>query len=232
MVNKLKVFPKNRVLVLTTAIISIPFLIMTILAILNEHSLITRTGYGILHFEITWTPEMMNRILTAWGPIEMEKQIFFHHMDNLYVPVYSLWGAGCILIMSRKMEGSLQELGLILTITPFLAGIFDVFENSHLLLMLQNGAHVYSGGPFLASLFAVFKLTFLAMGPCFIFIAISFKILKKENKSEIMLYIMLIIVPVAIFLLFSLWNLFLSILIGIIYLSLLLIIILKSKGKN
>jgi len=135
MLEKLKESPKDRILVLITVVISVPFFILTLIFIINEFSLVSMTGYGVLDFELTWTPERMNALLTAWGPIEIENQTILHHIDNFYAPIYGLWGAGCVLIVSRKIEGSIQEIGLFITITPLLAGLFDVLENVNLLLM-------------------------------------------------------------------------------------------------
>ena len=90
--------------------------------------------------------------------------------------------AGCILLVTRKLEGKLQNCGLYITITPLVAGVFDVIENINLLLMLGNDAYIDMGSPFIASLCALIKFSLLFVGICFFLIALIILIINKIRK--------------------------------------------------
>jgi hypothetical protein len=231
--EKLKEFPRDNVLLLLTILTFIPFFILTIIFIINEFSLITSTSYGVLDFELAWKPEMINKIFTAWGPVQMENQIIIHYLDYIYPPIYALFGAEYILIISRKLEGKTQKLGLYITFSTIIAGVFDALENINLLLMLNEEAFINSTSPFFASFCAVIKIGFLIISLCYFYIALILLILKKEAVKKEYQYIVLFGGAILICGLLSLWNLFLSLYIGVIYFFMLLVIInFNSKNNN
>lgn len=175
LLEKLKEFPKDKTLILATAITFFPFIWITVMVFcVNEYRLETTTGYGVLNFELAWTPEMINKIFTAWGPDEMKRQAFVTYVDYLYIPCYGLFIAECVLLVSRKLlEGRLQKVGLFMVLTPFIAGFFDSVENVNLLLMLSDEAYIHSACPYIASTFATFKIIFFASGIAFFFLVIT-----------------------------------------------------------
>ncbi|MHA1294380.1 MAG: hypothetical protein ACTSQJ_17180, partial [Promethearchaeota archaeon] len=216
----LKSFPKQKTLILITIITSIPFIFLTIIFIINEYRLISLTNYGMLHYELVWTSDMVKIIFTSWGSDEMKTQITMLYIDYLYIPFYSLFGIECILLLLRKYEDevAIQEFGLYIILAPLFAGIFDVLENINLLLMLKNNIFIFSSSPFLASLCAVIKITFLAICLCFVYILLNFLIMRRNRETYLYYYyFFLICIPIFIFFLLLLWNFFLSFLIGIIY---------------
>jgi len=214
---KLKEIPKTRILILVLLITSIPFLILTLIFCLNELRLLQTTGYGILNFELAWTPEMMQSIFGAWGSSEMQQQVFFTYLDFVYIISYGFFGAECLLLVSRKLEGKLQEIGILMALTFFIAGIFDTIENINLLNMLDNPVSFWVYNPLLASICASFKIGFLGAGLGFLYIASIVIIGKKLSLSHFYLYIMLIGGGLILIGLFIFWNLFVCLLIGTIY---------------
>ena len=87
--------------------------------------------------------------------------------------------AGCILLVTRKLEGKTQNMGLYFTIMPFIAGIFDVIENTFLLLMLSNETFVWSLSPFIASLCATIKFSLIFIAIIFFVVALIIITIKK-----------------------------------------------------
>ena len=231
--EKLKEVPKHQHLILITILTSIPFFILTIMFIINEFRLISSTGYGILDFELAWTPGRAQQILIAWGQVEIQNQIIMHYIDYLYILFYGLFGAELILIASRRIEGKIQKLGLYFTFTPIIAGIFDALENINLILMLNDKTFINSGSPFFASSCAVIKIGFIILSLCFFYIAMLCSILKKLTIKNITGFFTLGIVPIIICGLFILWNPFLALYFITIYLILLYFIKnFNSKDNN
>ena len=181
-VEKLKEFPKQKVLAIITILSFIAFLILTLIMQSIESELKSSTGYGVLEFEFAWTPEVIREIFNAWGSAGKKKEATAIYLDFLYIPSYGLFIAGCILLVTRKLEGKLQNFGLYITITPIIAGVFDVIENINLLLMIENDAYIETGSPFIASLCASIKFGLLFLGICFFIIALIALVINKIRK--------------------------------------------------
>ena len=121
LLERLKVSPSNKTLILATIILFVPFILLTLFFCINEYELETSTGYGVLDFELAWTSEGFNEISAAWGPANRQHQIFVHYVDYLYIIFYGLFAAGCILVASRRLKGKLQEVGLFVTLAPLVS---------------------------------------------------------------------------------------------------------------
>lgn len=178
--EKLIEFPKNKAVILITLIAFIlALLISQFIMAPIEAELIGSTGYGVIEFEFAWTSEQINRIFKAWGSEGKKKEAFVTYIDFLFIPCYCVFMAGCILLVTRKLEGKLQEIGLYMTILPFVAGIFDVIENISLLLMLTYDAFIWSLSPFIASLCATIKFSLIFIAIIFFVVALILLIIKK-----------------------------------------------------
>lgn len=128
--------------------------------------------YTVLDFEFAWTADRIAVIFAAWGAAGMEAQTLGVYWDFLYIIGYGFFIAGCILLVSRILSGKLQSIGLYITLTPLIAGIFDVIENINLLIMLQNQTNFSTFVPFTASISALIKFSFLILGIGFFFMAL------------------------------------------------------------
>jgi len=178
--EKLIEFPKNKVVVLITiAAFILALLISQFIMAPIEAELKGSTGYGVIEFEFAWTSEQINTIFKAWGSEGKKKEAFVTYVDFLFIPCYSLFMAGCVLLVIRKLEGKLQEVGLYMTIMPFIAGIFDVIENINLLLMLTDESFVWSLSPFIASICATIKFSLLFIVIIFFLLALIIILIKK-----------------------------------------------------
>jgi len=180
--EKLKDFPNNKILILITILAFVlTALISQLIMAPIEAELKNSTGYGVLEFEFAWTSERINTIFKAWGSEGKKKELYVTIVDFYFIPCYSLFFAGCILLVTRNLQGKFQDRGLLMTITPFIAGIFDVIENINLVLMLTNESFIYSFSPFLASLCASIKFGILFLDIIF-FIIGFFTIITKKLK--------------------------------------------------
>jgi len=178
--EKLKEFPRNKILILITIVaFIIGILISQLIMAPIEAELKGSTGYGVIEFEFAWTSEQVNKIFNAWGSEGKKKEVFVTYIDFIFILCYSLFMAGCILLVTRKLEGKTQKMGLYFTIMPFIAGIFDVIENIFLLLMLTNETFVWSLSPFIASLCATIKFSLLFLAIIFFIVALIIVIIKK-----------------------------------------------------
>ena len=181
--DKLKKFPKQKALAIITILSFISLLILTLIMQSIERELKGSTGYGVMEFEFAWTPEMIREIFRAWGVAGKKKEATAIYWDFLYIPSYGLFIAGCILLVTRKLEeGKLQNFGLYITITPIIAGGFDVIENINLLLMIENDAYIEMGSPFIASLSASIKFGLIFLGICFFILALIVVAINKIRK--------------------------------------------------
>ncbi len=178
--DKLIDFPKNKfiVLIIIVAFILGVFISQYFMAPI-EAELKSSTGYGVIEFEFAWTSEQINRIFIAWGSEGKKKEAFVTYIDFIFIPCYSLFMAGSILLVIRNLEGRVQEIGLVMTILPFIAGIFDVIENINLLLMLSDDGFIWSLSPFIASLCATIKFSLIFIAIIFFIVALIIGIIKK-----------------------------------------------------
>ncbi len=161
-IEKLKKTPKTGVILLITAIGLIIFLLINqfIFASLP----IEVPSYGILDFEFAWTTSRISEIFAAWGSAGMTLHANGIYWDFLYIIGYGALIAGLILLISRKLSGKIQLIGLYMTFTPFLAGIFDCIENILLLTMLNNPSSFSPSIPLIAGIMATIKFSILLIG--------------------------------------------------------------------
>jgi hypothetical protein len=180
--TKLLEHPKNYIL-LTTAIIGfVLFLLINQLIFLPLSKIIP--SYGILDFEFAWTPEQVLIIFTAWGSSGMNAQVNGIYWDFLYIVGYGLFIFSCILLISRVLNGKFKEIGLWMSLTPLLGGIFDIIENLNLLILLNSFPTLLPFVSFIASLSACVKFGLLILGIAYFFIGLVLLIIKCIKKKR------------------------------------------------
>lgn len=168
--DKLIEFPRTLYVLIITIGAFILFILINQLVFASLSALVST--YNVLDFEFAWTADRIATIFTAWGTAGMEAQALGVYWDFLYIIGYGFFISGCILLVSRILSGKYQKLGLYMTITPLIAGIFDLIENINLLVMIQNPASFSAIVPFIASISAVIKFSLLILGIGFFFIAL------------------------------------------------------------
>lgn len=181
--EKLKEFPKNLYVLIITIIGFLIFILTTTLVFASINQMVP-PPYGVLDFEFAWVPEQVLIIFASWGPSGMAAETLVTYWDFLYIVGYGSFIFGAILLVTRRLEGKLQEIGLWMTLTPILAGIFDIIENINLLVMLDTAPTFSSIVPFIASLMALIKFSVLILGIAFFFVALVIVIIKLIRKRD------------------------------------------------
>lgn len=215
--EKIREVPKDSSVALATLVSSIPFFLLTLFFVFNERVLRAFSGYGVLDFELVWTRGMAHRILRAWGTSNVRYEIFVHHVDNLYLVVYALFGGLCILLIARRLKGRLQEIGFFFVLAPVLAAIFDAMENVFLLSIMRQGIPVGRASPALASLCATFKIAFLGATLSFIFITVILLLVRRFKVSLTYYYLVLLAAGIGTIWLLVMWKPYLGYVIGPVY---------------
>jgi hypothetical protein len=227
--ERIKQVPRDSIVALAAILSFIPFVLLTLFFVFNERALRASSQYGVLEFEIAWTPKMIDKIFTAWGPANVQHQIYVHHVDNLYLLVYGLFALLCILLLARRLEGRLQQVGFFFVLAPVLAAIFDAMENVFLLSMLSRGAPGGGSDPALASLCATFKIAFLGATIAFVFIAGVRLLARRYAAREFFFYLTIAVYGVIMVGLLAIWEPHLCYVIGPVYYAVVVLFIWFSK---
>jgi hypothetical protein len=230
--DKLKEIPGTDTLTLAALILFIPFSFLTLFFVFNERAVKLSSGFGVLDFELAWTPSMMHRIFTAWGPAEMHYQAFATYVDYAYLVCYALFAAMLILLVARRLKGILREIGFFFVLAPILAAIFDALENTFLLSMLNRGADLRAQDPYIASLCATFKIAFIGAALSFLFIAALLLLAKRYKVPDIYYYLVLLATGGILIWLLSTWKLYLCFVIGPVYLAVVLLVLWSVRSES
>ena len=178
--EKLKKTPSDLILLIIAAIGIIILLAINILVF--EPLANSAYFYGILDFEFAWTKDQILIIFTSWGAEGMGLQATGVYWDFLYIIGYSVPLFALILLFTRKLSGKIVDIGLYISLTPFLAGIFDLVENINLLIMLNDTPNFASFVPLTASITALIKFSLLLVGAIFFLIILVLALIKRFKK--------------------------------------------------
>ncbi|MFX0074081.1 MAG: hypothetical protein ACFE96_01455 [Candidatus Hermodarchaeota archaeon] len=178
--EKLKKTPGDLVLLIAAAIGIVILLVINLLIFDPLAGLVP--FYNILDFEFAWTKEQILTIFTYWGTSGMALQEAGVYWDFLYIIGYVIPLFALILYIVRRFEDRLATIGLYMSLTPVLAGVFDVIENINLLIMLDESPNFEEFIPFIASLSATIKFGFLFIAAIFFLVALVILIIKKIKK--------------------------------------------------
>lgn len=180
--EKLKKFPSDLILLIAAALGII--ILLTINILIFEPMSTAVLLYSILDFEFAWTKDQILTIFFVWGPDGMALQATGVYWDFLYIFGYAVPLFALILFFSRKLEDRAATICLYMSLTPIIAGIFDLIENINLLIMLNDPSNFASFVPFIASISATIKFGFLIVGAIFFLVALVLFIIKKIKKQD------------------------------------------------
>ncbi len=177
--EKLKKIPSDLIL-LNIAAIGIVILILINIFVFEP---LANSGltYGILDFEFAWTSEQISIIFADWGAAGMALQASGVYWDFFYILGYSVPLFALILVFTRKLNGKIVNIGLYMSLTPLIAGLFDLVENINLLIML-NDTSFASFVPLTASITAFIKFSFLLVGAIFFLVVLVLTLIKRFKK--------------------------------------------------
>ena len=180
--EKLKKSPSDLVLLIAAALGVI--ILLTINILIFEDIAKAFYPYGILDFEFAWTKEQILTIFSIWGEDGRILQAAGVYWDFLYIFGYAIPLFALILFFSRKLEDRVATIGFYMSLTPIVAGIFDLIENINLLIMLNMTPDFASFVPLITSISATIKFGFLIVGAIFFLVALVLFIIKKIKKQD------------------------------------------------
>ncbi len=182
LLERLKESPKNKFLILITILGLVIVLLVYILIFMPIEASVST--YGILDYEFAWTQSRVENLFSVWGVEGINKQTLAIYWDFLYIVGYVSLAFGLIVLILRRFEGKIQTIGLYFTLTPLLTGIFDIIENINLLIMLSDPISISTFNPFIASLSALIKFSFLFAAIAYFLVALTIAIFKKFKQRE------------------------------------------------
>ncbi|MHA1234477.1 MAG: hypothetical protein ACTSQL_05255 [Promethearchaeota archaeon] len=178
--EKLKKSPSDLILLIIAAIGIIILLVINMLVF--EPLAQTAYYYGILDFEFAWTKDQILIIFTEWAGVGIDLQTNGVYWDFLYIIGYTVPLFALILLFTRKLSGRIVDIGLYMSLVPFIAGIFDIVENINLLIMLNDTPDFASFVPLIASVSALIKFGLLLVGAVFFLIILVLALIKRFKK--------------------------------------------------
>ena len=179
--EKLKKTPSDLILLIIAAIGIIILLVINI--VVFEHLANLGLSNGILDFEFAWTSEQISIIFAEWeSAAVMVLQANGVYWDFLYIIGYSVPLFALILLFTRKLSGKIVDIGLYMSLTPLVAGIFDFVENINLLIMLNETPSFASFVPLIASITAFIKFSFLLIGAIFFLVVLVLTLIRRFKK--------------------------------------------------
>ncbi len=181
-IEKLKESPGDKAIAIITIISFLIFILINQLIFAPLSAL--DSDYGILDFEFAWTTEQIHVIFNDWGEEIIIQQALGVYWDFLFILGYAPFIFGCILLVTRRLKGKFQRIGIFLSLTPIVAGVLDLIENMNLLVMLNNPTSFFPYIPFVVALCATIKFSFLIIGILFFFAALIGLIISKIRGTD------------------------------------------------
>jgi hypothetical protein len=140
-------------------------------------------GYGIVDFELAFTAEQAQEIVTAWGSEGHDAAQLSLWLDFLYLTAYGLflWLAIRALgdALARRGRVRLAAPAAVVSLLPLVGAASDVVEDVFLLLVL--GGRLNSAGPPLAGSFATLKFLCLAVAIVYLLAALVTLVLARRS---------------------------------------------------
>jgi hypothetical protein len=164
--------PRRKIIVGVIIASFVSLIISAVLMQILESPVKLATSYGILDLEFAWNAATANIILTAWGTTYIPYEILGTYTDFVFIPSYATFMAGLTLLLTRRFSGQTQTLGFMLVIAPFVAGLLDVVENLHLLIMLGSPTTITDSIPLIASICASIKFALIIITIVYFFIGL------------------------------------------------------------
>jgi hypothetical protein len=163
MIESLKSIPSQSILVVLTLIGLVAMILIGLQFVELGNQMQAAGGYGIVCYELAFTPKKVSKILTAWGPAGKAPARRSLLIDFAFIPVYALFFGGLTLLIARTQVGLLASVGLWLTLGQIAAALFDGLENILLLTMLSSTGDVSILLPLTAGIAASLKFVLLLL---------------------------------------------------------------------
>jgi hypothetical protein len=181
MLDKLKDVLSDKSLKILTLIALAVFATLTIIFQIQTAQMTSDTSYNIIDFEFAFNQATAQTILTAWGVTWIPTVLLGTYIDFIYIVAYGLLIMGLAILLVRKLEDKFQTFGMIIAISGFIAGAFDVIENINLIIMLNNPLGFTASAPLVASICASIKFGFLFLAIGFALVSVIVLLLRKRK---------------------------------------------------
>ncbi|UYP48288.1 hypothetical protein NEF87_004573 [Candidatus Lokiarchaeum ossiferum] len=154
--------------------------------------------FGVMELEFMWTRSQAQVIIDAWGLEYIQKELFVTYLDFVFMPAYAILFSSFSLAISKKIVHNKTNLkkspivkffsrnGLVIGLFPWIAVIFDIIENLNIIYILTNPEMFRNFAPFLTSVCASIKFSFLLLSILFSLVEILvFLFMKNKRMKEI-----------------------------------------------
>jgi hypothetical protein len=119
-------------------------------------------GYGIVHYELAFTPARVAAIHSTWGPQARHAALQSLLIDYAFMPAYGFFFGMLTLLIARAQSERWRNIGLWIVVGCFAAAVLDALENAMLLITLQSSS-IPSLPPLIAGLAATLKFVLLVI---------------------------------------------------------------------
>ena len=97
-----------------------------------------KTGFEVIQLQLSFTTENANVIIEGWGETGQQNFLRYIYTDYLYAAAYSFFLA--VLYLNKLLKNVIEIKGrhFIFLILPFIAGMFDMLENTIEIFFIKN----------------------------------------------------------------------------------------------
>jgi hypothetical protein len=97
-----------------------------------------KTGMGVIKLQLAFTTQNGKSILNGWNVIGQQNFLKYIYTDYIYAFAYSFFLSSLYLNKVLKNNIKLKGKYLFIFILPFVAGLFDMIENTIEILFIKN----------------------------------------------------------------------------------------------
>jgi hypothetical protein len=152
--------PSRTVTLLLLAVSFVAMLFVWFQFLPLEDVMTAAGDYGILDYELAFTPAKVAAIFDTWGPEARQAALQSLWIDFAFMPSYGLFFGLLTLIIARAHAQHWRTIGFWIVIGCFAAALLDALENIMLLIMLQAPS-ILTLPPLIAGIAASLKFALL-----------------------------------------------------------------------
>jgi hypothetical protein len=176
--NRLAQFPNPQALRLVTALAFLFTAAIFFIFRVHDRPL---QPYGIVAFELAWTPPKAEEIMSAWGKAGIRVARESLWIDFGYLPAYAFLFAGLTLMAARAATGWRQTLGFALALAPFVSAASDAIENFALLSVLQSPGNPSALALSVAGVSATIKFSLLLLCLLYMLFTVLYRAVRRAH---------------------------------------------------
>lgn len=167
------------------ALLILTIVVMAIMNIIGSPLTTASAPYGIVSFELAYTPVRAKEIISSWNTDAQLRAAFIQGLDFLFPLLYSsALGLGCLMTarILHSRGKRLQSIGNPLAWGLLLAAACDYLEN--IALVAELFGRIETPFPQIAALCAAIKFCMLFLAIGYILYGLVIRIFAKEIKQN------------------------------------------------